>query len=293
MYINNSIFYSIEELKEFLLDNKILTNSVICKKCQNEMNLTIYCKKFLIYRCKNGKCKCRKSITSSKIHVCSLLQIFYLILTGATYKQLELWHGLAQATIWKYRKELRKAYKMYMSKRPVLVGGLDVVVEIDETVLCRRKVIRNPTTTDDYAQDTVWIVGAVDNTPNKNFLLKRVENRRIETLTNDLEGLIHVGSMLRSDGHPSYPSFAANLHCSHSVVNHTNGFINEEGIHTNNIEAFWSHLKSSMRKENGVKRANIDVWLDEYTFKRRYLMNLDSKELGDMFIELVGYLLNE
>jgi len=34
---------------------------------------------------------------------------------------------------------------------------------------------------------------------------------------------------------------------------------------TNYIEGFWSHLKSTMRKENGVQRNFIDNWIAQYT----------------------------
>ena len=36
-------------------------------------------------------------------------------------------------------------------------------------------------------------------------------------------------------------------------------------IFLHKIYGFWSHLKTSMRKENVIKRSNIDSWLREYT----------------------------
>ena len=50
----------------------------------------------------------------------------------------------------------------------------------------------------------------------------------------------------------------------HRVFNRPNGFISEDGTHTNNIECFWSHLKGIMRKENGVTKENIDNRLTKY-----------------------------
>jgi hypothetical protein len=57
--------------------------------------------------------------------------------------------------------------------------------------------------------------------------------------------------------------------------------VSEEGTHTNNIEGFWSHLKLTMRKENVFKKANIDDWIIQYTFKRRYIMNSSREEFAE------------
>ncbi|KAG0418566.1 hypothetical protein DMUE_6400, partial [Dictyocoela muelleri] len=159
---------------------------------------------------------------------------------------------LSNSTIFKIKSKLRDAYAVYISRNPVFLGGLGLVCEIDETVHSRRQIIREPTSIDDEYLDTIWIIGAVDNTPEKNFYLKRVENRQSDTLSFALEGLIGVGTLVCTDGYPSYPNVCSNLALNHKTVNHSIGFVAPDGTHTNNIEGFWSHLKSQMRKEDGV-----------------------------------------
>ncbi|KAG0436312.1 hypothetical protein DMUE_4284, partial [Dictyocoela muelleri] len=124
----------------------------------------------------------------------------------------------------------------YSSKIPIFLGGLDKVVEADETVICRRGVIRYPTSTDDETRDTVWIFGALDLSDKSQFLLRRVKNRQIDTLTGVLEGKIGVSSILHTDGHSSYPGVSENLCLNHKVVNHSRGFISLDGTHTNNMK---------------------------------------------------------
>lgn len=128
---------------------------------------------------------------------------------------------------------------------------------------------------------------------NKNFFLTKVPNRSINTLTEYLLGKIRIGSLLCTDGYPSYPGVADNLALNHRVVNHSMGFVGSDGTHTNNIEAFWSHMKSSMRKENGVMRVNIDNWLNEYTFKRRYIVGANKEEFEVIFKKILKYLFSE
>jgi hypothetical protein len=44
----------------------------------------------------------------------------------------------------------------------------------------------------------------------------------------------------------------------HGIVNHTLGFVSQDGTHTNNFE-FLVTFKNFDERENGVKRINIEV----------------------------------
>ncbi|KCZ77687.1 hypothetical protein H311_01298, partial [Anncaliia algerae PRA109] len=80
---------------------------------------------------------------------------------------------------------------------------------------------------------------------------------------------------------------AQNLLLEHNVVNHNQGFITHDGIHTNNIEGFWSFLKSEMRRQGGVMRNNIDEWLEEFTFRKRFLANYEQSNIEHKYIEIL------
>lgn len=293
--LNDNIFINIEDTYNFLCQNNIIIQTISCSKCVNSnMVLKIYKhlqRKTIIYRCLNKLCQRRTSIFNTKIEINKYFQLVYLIMTEANYKQLFFWLGYSDATIAAVKNKHIECYKIYLTQRPILLGGNSVIIECDETVISRRGVIRNPSALDDSVQDTVWIFGAIDSTNNKNFLLKRIENRTISALTNALAGNVQPGSILHTDGYASYPRVAANLNLAHRIVNHNAGFVTIDGIHTNNIEGFWAHLKSSMRKENGVKRVNIDNWLVSYTFKRRYILNATRIELKVLYIEILRILL--
>jgi len=77
--------------------------------------------------------------------------------------------------------------------------------------------------------------------------------------------LILPASIVNTDSHQSYPAATRNLGLDHNVVNHAEKFCASDGTHTNNIERFWVHMKSSMRKEYGVKHSSINEWLIQYT----------------------------
>jgi transposase-like protein len=76
---------------------------------------------------------------------------------------------------------------------------------------------------------------------------------------------------------------AENLCLNHIVVNHSEGFTNAQGEHTNNIENFWSCMKSEVYKQHGVQREKIDVWLDEFSFRRKFLNGNSKTEKIECF----------
>ncbi|WUR04702.1 DDE-TNP-IS1595 domain-containing protein [Vairimorpha necatrix] len=176
------------------------------------------------------------------------------------YFILEAKLGVSSSTVAKAKKRLRQIFKNRMSKS-LIIGGPGKIVQVDESVICRRCKIRYPTSSDDSIPDVVWILGMVEADNPTNFYITRVENRTVECLTEALKSKIGIGSILHSDGHPSYPGLARNLCLEHKVVNHSLGFRSPDGTHSNNIENIWSQFKSEMTKEHGVKRKKLILGL--------------------------------
>jgi hypothetical protein len=55
---------------------------------------------------------------------------------------------------------------------------------------------------------------------------------------------------------------------NHDVVNHSIGFINEDGAHTNQIENLRSHLKQEYRALGGFNHTRIKLFLNEFSWKK-------------------------
>ena len=96
-------------------------------------------------------------------------------------------------------------------------GGCCIIVEVDESVLSRKGIIRNLTSSDD-TRDTIWILGGIDQTEERNFFLCRDIVRAIESLTATMMPNINNDSILFTDGHLSYPPVAKNLNFRHRIV---------------------------------------------------------------------------
>jgi hypothetical protein len=177
---------------------------------------------------------------------------------GVKYREILTEVQTTEQSLILIRKKLRVIYKSYLTTRHFLLSSFDGKVQCDETAICRRVIIRCPSTTEDTTADTVWLLGCIDDASPPNFYLKKLENRQIETITEALEGVICVGSWFYTDGYSSYPQVARNLGLRHKVVNHSLGFVTQDGIHTNGIEGFWASVKEKMRNEHGIMRANVD-----------------------------------
>jgi hypothetical protein len=67
------------------------------------------------------------------------------------------------------------------------IGGENVRVQVDETVICNGEIIVTPTSTMDDKYGIQWIVGAVVEGNCREFVLDMVPNRKIFTLENFLE----------------------------------------------------------------------------------------------------------
>jgi transposase-like protein len=140
---------------------------------------------------------------------------------------------------------------------------------VDETAICNDLVIEDPISQYDDIPGIQWILGGVVKGDSTQFFVTLVPNRKHETLYKEFVKHIKPGSIIVSDGYPSYPKAVLNFGSKHETVNHGKGFTNEEGGHTNQIENLWSHLKQDLRKKSGLYPHRISNFLEEFSWRKR------------------------
>lgn len=86
---------------------------------------------------------------------------------------------------------------------------------------------------------------------------------------------------------PSYPSAVCSFGSVHEVVNHNLGFVNENGAHTNQIENLWSHLKQEYRARGGINHNRILLFLKEFSWKKKNLINNIKTTLWLGFVKIL------
>ncbi|RUS71031.1 hypothetical protein EGW08_021202 [Elysia chlorotica] len=149
-------------------------------------------------------------------------------------------------------------------RKQAQIGGPDVVVEIDETLITRRKYNRGRLSTQ------IWPFGGIERVSKRKFLVPLTcdvaENRTKETLLPLITKYILPGTIIYSDAFRSYHDIK-NLGYTHCVVNHSKNFVDPEdnNFHTQNIERLWKDVKSWVKRP-GIWSKYLYQYLGRYLF---------------------------
>ncbi|CAI2732840.1 unnamed protein product [Schistosoma spindalis] len=115
-------------------------------------------------------------------------------------------------------------------------GGVGRIVEIDETVVRKRKYNKGRSVKED------WVLGIYDRSSRKGHFQK-VTNRQATTIIPIIQEYVLPGTTIYTDDWRAYRCLHRLGYVHHFVV-HKRHFVDPTtGVHTNNIEAMWSRLK--------------------------------------------------
>ncbi len=264
----NTIFTSNDTAIEFLLRDGVIKETIDCTNCSNVMVIS-HTSKFIdgrLYRCKNKKCSKKMSLKNStkfinlNIEFKKILRGIYCWIYNYTNYQAINMCDISESTFIKIKDCILESFEDY--NESIKIGGPDIRVQFDETAICNGKIITDPSNTEDNLPGTQWIVGGVIENNCKEVILKLVQNRKISTLQELFESHVSKGSIIITDGHPSYPSAVKNFGFEHEVVNHSIGFTNLDGANNNQIENIWSHFKQEYRSRGGMNKRRICLFIN-------------------------------
>ncbi|KCZ79516.1 hypothetical protein H312_03089 [Anncaliia algerae PRA339] len=91
-----------------------------------------------------------------------------------------------------------------------------------------------------------------------------IPNRKAETLAEIFSIYLKEGTILKTDGYPSYPNASAISNFEHKIVNHNKSFVAIDGTHTNLIECVWSHFKTLYRSKHGLYKHKLVNFIAEF-----------------------------
>ena len=160
------------------------------------------------------------------------------------------------------------------------IGGPDMNVEIDETVITHRKYDRG------RQLKTVWVFGGICRETDKAFALV-VEDRTAPTLNDQISKHIAAGSIIHSDTWASYQQIEniPKKNFTHFSVNHSKNFVDPEtGSHTQHIERMWRELKFKKLMSCGISSLDAQGYVFEYIWRRN---NLKGLSRGQKLIKLL------
>ena len=150
------------------------------------------------------------------------------------------------------------------------IGGKDVIVEINESMLEKRKYNRGR-----MAEDQ-WVFCGKERENRKNIFMVPVPDRSSNTIVSLIEHYIAPGSIIISDCWQGYNRISP-FDYIHLTVNHSIKFKDPEtGAHTNNID-----LESLMAKEDMPSFGQRHKMIESYLAS--HLWRVQVKGSGDDF----------
>ncbi|KFD71256.1 hypothetical protein M514_16603 [Trichuris suis] len=176
------------------------------------------------------------------------------------------------------KRLLREVVTESLLSNPLVIGGPNRTMEVDETLYSKRKSHRGRL----YPEQ--WVFGGVCRETGESFLVP-VVNRSSRALIPLIRQYIRPGTTVMTDCWAGYRSLSSREDYTHLSVNHSINFVHPvTGAHTQTVESVWAQVKRSNKLRCGTRRSELDSYLCEFMWRRRIRPNEDpfDKILGDI-----------
>lgn len=257
--------------KQFLQDRRVVRRSApICPTCNRAMTEIRY-RDGTIYRCPSHKENKLSPLHGSflsghKISMSQFIFLAYFWSRKTSISAVVSMTKISERSAIQWYSYFRDACSHYLVTHPQQIGGIGVVIEIDECLISRRKYNRG------RLINERWVFGGIDPQTNSGFL-QIVPDRSAATLLPLVEQYIAPGSIIISDQWAAYNNIAAinvNPPFQHRTVNHSIEFVNANGDTTNHIEVMWNNCKRKFKQMSGTSDALLPGHLDEFIWRQRF-----------------------
>lgn len=196
----------------FLTSHKLIKKTCICNSCGQVLGMNVENQMFRCSRSvtiKQNKKKARKIrcnflksakslswFQNSSIPIATVLGITYDWLAGQPIGQCRHERRVSSSTVISWYHYCREVVEDYCYRNKSMLGGKDVVVEIDEKKYGRKKIKKE-------VSIPRWVFGGVEKDSGKIFLVT-VDDRSEETLLAVIKDWIIPGSTIITDTFKSY-----------------------------------------------------------------------------------------
>lgn len=270
------------EYIKWLQECGLLADKYVCSKCVCEMVLGVKSESSdgYVWRC--FKCKTSRSVrcgswfAKSKLSLKNIVLFTYMWVHKFSHVQVMRETGMSSRTVVDWYNFCREVCCTLIDSLEVeQIGGVGKVVEIDESLFCKRKYNKGK-----KKKSQQWVFGGVEQGSNKCFLMK-VNKRDAATLVPLIKKHVAPGTTIYSDCWKAYDCLGRQGY-KHLKVNHSVTFKDGDCC-TNTVEGMWGHVKRMFPKCNRQKGL-FDTYLGEFMFRRRY----DCDDLFPVFMQKIA-----
>ena len=168
-----------------------------------------------------------------------------------------------KTAILRWFKILREISAEYVETLHQSIGNEGLTVEIDESIVTKRKYHRGPL--EDNNQ--VWLVGGICR-ETKEIFLELVRKRNVGNLQGIILNNVAPGTTIVTDDWRAYIGLDGKGY-EHETINHSENFVDpsDSSIHTQTIENLWRWVKPFLRSK-GTNRGALIEYIREYQHKR-------------------------
>ncbi|VDK43815.1 unnamed protein product [Anisakis simplex] len=262
-----------EEFDAFLQNLGLLPRGKTCE-CGYNMSLGFKDKnkRSPIFRCFKAGCRKNKGFfvgtffEQSRLTTKEVFELSYFW-TRNNYTQEEIAFqmeredgtSLSTQTITDWNNSFRDIAVEYCVNHPAKLGGTDRTVEIDETIIAKRRYGRGR----DVREQLIFF--GVDVESGDCFLV-RVSDRSAATLLPIIQEHILPGTTVVSDDWATYRQLQS-VQSPNSMFN----FVNPETYACmNRNESLWHKFKSSHKSRYGTHRSLLSAYVEEYVWRKRF-----------------------
>ncbi len=275
----SSIIQDVKSTIQYLREKKLLKQShQHCHKQCFEIHEKNISDKWT-FRCR----ECRKKFSirqgsifsKSKLKLQHLVVLLYSFSSGFSVTQAKkiLKCAVSEHSIIQWHTYLREICSLSLIYTPIKLGGNRSVVQIDEAFIgSKRKYSRG------YHRGIAECIFGMIDVTTKQAVLRLVPNIKTETLLPIIKEHCVQNAEIHSDEAAMYRNLTSDGFI-HKTVCHQDNFVSPNGIHTNNIEGFWGHLKNHFRRMNGTNRNMLPLHIDEYMYRHNNKVNGDMYEI--------------
>lgn len=281
-----------EQCVQFAEDRGLVPTLKMCTQHKVPMKVTKENGQLGRFRCRKAGCRTKPVsrakgtwFENARLALVFIFQVMYAFSQDMSYNSTKNEVSsrdhdtvLSDSTIndwFNYCREVVTQYEIdHYQNAAGKIGGLDKVVQIDESKFGKRKYNRG------RQIEGHWVIGMIEDGSDDLRLEVCPDNSRTaEALVPLIQKHVEVGSVIHTDFWRAYDCLPEYGYV-HKKVNHsdpTNKFVAPDGTHTQRIESQWRNLKKRFRcKQN---KNDFEDWMIESVWRRRiYVNHLDPYE---------------
>ena len=120
-------------------------------------------------------------------------------------------------------------------------------------------------------------------TTTKECVIGQVPNRTRDQLLPIIQEYVLPGSIIWSDTWRPYFCLS-DYGYNHQMVNHSEEFVRNDGVHTQEIESLWNSIKCELKIRRGYNAQQLSGYLDEFMFRRGFV----NDDIFDKLLEHIA-----